>query len=87
MGRKRLFPFCLKQTFSLQFVLQRLIGLHQAADAFFNQQVRVQLVHPVTLIDANVTDGDHGITITGILDQLPGLTLKHDTFQNTGRIF
>ena len=87
MGRKKLFPFCLKQTFRLQFVLQRLIGLHQTADAFFDQQIRVQLVHPVTLIDANVTDGDHGITITGILDQLPGLTLKHDAFQHTGRIF
>ena len=87
MSRDCFFPLCCKQAFRFQFAFQLFIGLHQTADTFFNQHIRVQLVHPVPLVDADMTDGQNSVSVDRIFYQLPGLTLEHDTFQHAVFIF
>ena len=87
VGRDWFLSFFREEALLFQFLLQFFISQHQAADAFLNQHVRVQLVHAVGFIDADAADGHHGVPVVGIAQQLPGLTLEHDAFQHTACVF
>ena len=80
MHRQRFFSFFRKQTFCGQLIFQLLIGLHQVAGAFSNQQASIKLVHTVPLIDADTADSNNCIPVVGIFGQVYCLPAEHNAF-------